>query len=106
MMQLGKTEIPPKSREGSWGAAFREGFGDQGGQAAEIISSVIPRAEMWYCNVSRRITSFVSRRMTWRAVLADCDGERTMGEEPEFALGGAHDNPKEQKSHPNYSGVG
>lgn len=97
-MQLGKTEIPPRPREGSWGAAFREGFGDQGGQAAEIISSVILRVETWYCNVSRR--------MTWRAVLADCDGERTMGEEPEFALGGAHDNPKEQKSHPNYSGVG
>lgn len=105
-MQLSKIEIPPRPREGSWGVAFSEGFGDQGGQAAEIISSVILRAEMWYCNVSRRITSFVSRRMTRRAVLACCDGERTMGEEPEFALGGAHDNPKEQKSHPNYSGVG
>lgn len=105
-MQLGKTEIPPGPREGSWGAAFREGFGEQGGQAAEIISNVRPRAETWYCNVSRRITSFVSRRMTWRAVLTDCDRERTMGEEPEFALGGAHDKPEEQKSHPNYSGVG
>lgn len=51
MMQVGKTEIPPRPREGSCGAAFREGFGDQGGQAAEIISSVMLRAETGYYDV-------------------------------------------------------